>query len=264
MGINWPCSPTCGGRPGEKIRSLTWPADRSIAINSASVASAPRLEVASSVPEIFALPGAAIQFPHGGRIADLGRRSTVLGRRPGSSPRLPDWPYSSENCLQLLRRTSSTTTFVTLCESERRFPDTPPERGAGALSISPEKGHGSAEHEPAHPLTPFESRSKAAKTRSAPSQERFWFLPAVLSSGQNSRLRAAPWPGRSRGYFFFLVPKVVSTGAPMLASIALASSACGPFGCSSKYLLKASAVPGGATILSPCRVAPPIRFVAFQ
>jgi hypothetical protein len=174
IGVNWPCTPTCGGRPGEKIRSLTWPAARSIAINSASVASAPRLEVASSVAEIFALPGAAIQFPHGGRNADLGRRSTVQGRRPDSSSRLPDWLYSSENCLQLLGRSSSTTTFVTFASLIADSPNHHYRRVARTLSLSPEKGRpGSAEHS-AHQhsrpcnLTRTLQKREAPLLRSAP------------------------------------------------------------------------------------------------
>src|SRR5258707_4810420 len=68
-------------------------------------------------------------------------------------------------------------------------------------------------------------------------------------------------------YFFgaaFFLPKLVSTDAPILANICLAASALAPVGCSSRYFWNASAVPGGATILSPCSVAWPIMFTPFQ
>src|SRR5260370_40950614 len=71
----------------------------------------------------------------------------------------------------------------------------------------------------------------------------------------------------TQNYFFgaaFFLPKLVSTDAPMLASICLAASALAPVGCSSRYFWNASAVPGGATILSPCSVALPIMFTPFQ
>src|ERR1700690_3660102 len=67
-------------------------------------------------------------------------------------------------------------------------------------------------------------------------------------------------------YFFtgFFLPKPVSTVAPMLASMSLAGWASLPSGSSSKYFWKASAVPSGASILSPFRVALPSKFTPFQ
>src|ERR1700746_2915853 len=56
----------------------------------------------------------------------------------------------------------------------------------------------------------------------------------------------------SNFYFFFgddFFPYPVSTEAFSAASICLASSACGPLGCSSRYFWNASTVPGGALIL---------------
>src|SRR5579864_5775080 len=65
--------------------------------------------------------------------------------------------------------------------------------------------------------------------------------------------------------FFRVLPKLVSTEAPMVPSICLAASAYWPCGCSSRYLLKASAVPGGAVILPVLSVvALPSRLTPFQ
>ena len=63
---------------------------------------------------------------------------------------------------------------------------------------------------------------------------------------------AAAWPPRILHFasrYFFLNPVV--TFAPRVSSICFAPSAYGPVGCSSRYLLKSSTVPGGATIF-PC------------
>src|SRR5581483_6747935 len=83
---------------------------------------------------------------------------------------------------------------------------------------------------------------------------------------QKGRLRAALLDAIRTTYllFFFDFPKLVSTLAPILASICLAGSANGPVGWSSRYLLKASAVPGGATILLPSNLAFPSMFTPFQ
>lgn len=60
------------------------------------------------------------------------------------------------------------------------------------------------------------------------------------------------WPPHiieSKNLYFFLNPVV--TFAPSVSSICFAPSAYGPSGCNSRYLLKSSMVPGGATIF-PC------------
>ncbi len=65
-------------------------------------------------------------------------------------------------------------------------------------------------------------------------------------------------------YCLTFLPKVVWTGAPMEASRSLADCAFFPSGASSRYLLRASAVPGAGTILpSLPRVALPRRLTPF-
>ena len=63
-------------------------------------------------------------------------------------------------------------------------------------------------------------------------------------------------------YFFFW--KLVSTFAPMLFSNSLALSAWDPVGAKARYLLRFSAVPGGATILLSLSVAFASRFTPYQ
>src|SRR5258708_13513938 len=66
IGINWPYTCTCGGRPGEKIRSLTFSDARNIAPSKAGVAALPVPEKPSSTIEIGAMPGDAIRSSHYG------------------------------------------------------------------------------------------------------------------------------------------------------------------------------------------------------
>src|SRR5215469_4720900 len=61
--VNCPYTSTWGGRPGEKIRSLTLSDARSIAANKPGVDPAPDPEMPSSAADI-ALPAAAITLPH--------------------------------------------------------------------------------------------------------------------------------------------------------------------------------------------------------
>src|SRR5271169_2196291 len=87
---------------------------------------------------------------------------------------------------------------------------------------------------------------------------------------KNRAARGRPGVQRALDQGFFLAgafcwPNEVSTWAPMLASICLAASAFLPLGSSSRYLLKASAVPGGAIILPLLSVvALPIMLTPFQ
>src|ERR1039457_5161256 len=62
-GIIWPYTWTCGGRPGEKIRSLIFSEARSIAPRSAGGATLPLPEKPSNATEIGAMDGDAIR-PH--------------------------------------------------------------------------------------------------------------------------------------------------------------------------------------------------------
>src|SRR5262245_2385579 len=82
---------------------------------------------------------------------------------------------------------------------------------------------------------------------------------------QNKRRPVRPPIETPQRYFFLVLPKLVCTLSPSAASICLACSAFGPSGCSSRYLLKFSAVPGGAVILpDESAVAFCIRFTAFS
>src|SRR5262252_1484724 len=62
-GIICPYTWTCGGRPGEKIKSLIFSAARSMALSKAGVAIRPLPEKSSRATEIGAIVGAAIR-PH--------------------------------------------------------------------------------------------------------------------------------------------------------------------------------------------------------
>src|SRR5215472_19283071 len=62
---------------------------------------------------------------------------------------------------------------------------------------------------------------------------------------------ASPYKESYLLFGFFFVPKLVSTLEPMLAKRSLALCAFGPLGAISRYFWNASAVPGGAIVLSP-------------
>src|ERR1700751_5598235 len=79
-GTNCPKTSTCGGRPGEKIRSLTFSEARNIAASSAWVDTLPDSWIPSMATEIGATPVAAIAFlaAYRGSLPQLGELLTVF------------------------------------------------------------------------------------------------------------------------------------------------------------------------------------------